>query len=81
MGAIIPYNESNFLVEVNKTFDCIFSVEKRRNIKKKDKFIKFYKLEQRNVCLIITADSLFLLTVQISEHNIKCLQSYKQKYS
>ena len=35
MGAIISYNESNFLAEVNETFDCIFSVEKRRNVKKR----------------------------------------------
>ena len=32
MGAIISYNESNFLVEVNETFDCIFSVQKRWNV-------------------------------------------------
>ena len=31
--------------------------------------------------LIITANSLFLLTVKISEHNTKCLQGYKQKSS
>ena len=35
MAATILYNESNFLAEVNKTFDCIFSVEKRRNIERR----------------------------------------------
>ena len=35
MGAIILYNESNFLAEVNKTFDGIFSVGKRRNIERR----------------------------------------------
>ena len=32
MGAIISYSESNFLVDVNKTLDSIFSVEKHRNV-------------------------------------------------
>ena len=41
MGAIISYNESNFLAEVNKTFDRIFSVEKRRNVKKKTNSLSF----------------------------------------
>ena len=30
MGTIISYDELNFLAEVNKTFDCIFSVEKKK---------------------------------------------------
>ena len=48
MGAIISCNESNFLAEVNKTFDCIFSVQKLRNVDE-DNFINFYKLEQKKV--------------------------------
>ena len=35
MGAIISFNESNFLAEVNKTFDSIFSVEKRQNVERR----------------------------------------------
>ena len=31
MDTIISYDELNFLAEVNKTFDCIFSVEKKNN--------------------------------------------------
>ena len=30
MGTIISYDELNFLAEVNKTFDCIFSIEKKK---------------------------------------------------
>ena len=44
MGAIISYNESNFLAEVNKTFDCIFSVEKRRNVERRQ---IYYTLQQK----------------------------------
>ena len=35
MGAIILHNKSNFLAEVSKTFNCIFSIEKRRNIERR----------------------------------------------
>ena len=35
MGAIVLYNESNFLAEVNKIFDYIFSDEKRGNVERR----------------------------------------------
>ena len=35
MGANILHNKSNFLAEVSKTFDCTFSIEKRRNIERR----------------------------------------------
>ena len=46
-----------------------------------DKIIKFYTLEQKFFCLIVTADSLFMLTLKILEHTTKCLPFYKQKFS
>ena len=46
MGAIILYNESNFLAEVNKIFDGIFQLENVETLKE-DKFLKFYTLGQK----------------------------------
>ena len=48
---------------------------------KKTNWLSFIHSNKKNFCLIITADSLFLLTVKISEYNRKCFQSYKQKCS
>ena len=59
MGAIILYNESNFLAEVNKIFHYIFSDEKRGNVERTQIYQVLYIRTKKN-CLIITADSLFL---------------------
>ena len=46
MDTIIAYNESTFLAEGNKTFDCLFSVEKCRNVERRLSFIHYSRTKK-----------------------------------